>query len=113
MAKEEKAVETTEEVEDTAVDTTEETAPKASEKKPEKKPAKTEKKPEKKPGFFKRIARFFKDLKGEFKKIVWPTKKQVVNNTIVVIVTCVIAGIFVWGLDTVLVLLLNFILGKA
>ena len=65
------------------------------------------------PGLGKRIAKYFRDVKGEFKKIVWPTKKQVVNNTIVVIVTCVIAGIFVWGLDTVLVLLLNFILGKA
>ncbi len=35
---------------------------------------------EKKPGFFKRIAsgikRFFKDSKGEMKKIVWPSKKQ-------------------------------------
>lgn len=48
---------------------------------------------EKKPGFFKRIAsgikRFFKDTKGEMKKIVWPTKKSVINNTGVVIVVLV------------------------
>lgn len=45
---------------------------------------------EKKPGFFKRIAsgikRFFKDLKGEMKKIVWPSKKTVLNNTGIVII---------------------------
>ena len=45
---------------------------------------------EKKPGFFKRIAsgikRLFKDSKGEMKKIVWPSKKTVLNNTGIVII---------------------------
>ena len=45
---------------------------------------------EKKPGFFKRIAsgikRFFKDSKCEMKKIVWPSKKTVLNNTGIVII---------------------------
>ena len=45
---------------------------------------------EKKPGFFKRITsgikRFFKDSKGEMKKIVWPSKKTVLNNTGIVII---------------------------
>ena len=45
---------------------------------------------EKKPGFFKRIAsgikRFFKDSKSEMKKIVWPSKKTVLNNTGIVII---------------------------
>ena len=45
---------------------------------------------EKKPGFFKRIAsgikRFFKASKGEMKKIVWPSKKTVLNNTGIVII---------------------------
>lgn len=31
-----------------------------------------------------RIVKWFKDLKSEFKKVVWPTKKQVFNNTLVV-----------------------------
>lgn len=61
---------------------------------------------EKKAGFFKRIAssitRFFKDLKGEMKKIVWPSKKQIINNTGVVIVFVIIAAIAVGGLDFVL-----------
>lgn len=61
---------------------------------------------EKKAGFFKRIAssttRFFKDLKGEMKKIVWPSKKQINNNTGVVIVFVIIAAIAVGGLDFVL-----------
>ena len=48
---------------------------------------------EKKPGFFKRIgARFkkwFKELKSEAKKVSWPTFKQVVNNSLVVLAVVV------------------------
>ncbi len=66
---------------------------------------------EKKEGFFKRIAskitRFFKDLKGETKKIVWPSKKQIINNTMVVIGVIVVFGIAVGGFD----LLLNTMIG--
>ena len=32
---------------------------------------------EKKPGFFARISRSFRDMKGEMKKVVWPSKKQI------------------------------------
>ena len=56
-------------------------ADKIAEKAPEK--AKKEKK---KNGFWKKVSHFFKDFRSEVKKIVWPTKKQVVNNTIVVFV---------------------------
>ena len=28
---------------------------------------------------------FFKDVKAELKKVIWPTKKQLVNNTVAVI----------------------------
>lgn len=50
-------------------------------------------------GLFKRIGRFFKDLKSEFKKIVWPTKKQILNNTAVVLTVMLIVGVCIWVLD--------------
>ena len=34
--------------------------------------------------FFKNIAKFFRDTRSEMKKVVWPNKKQVINNTVVV-----------------------------
>lgn len=44
---------------------------------------------EKKEGFLKRVAHRFvkgcKDMKGEIKKVVWPSKKQIINNTAVVL----------------------------
>jgi preprotein translocase subunit SecE len=53
----------------------------------------------KKPGFFARIAKYFRDVKGEFKKIVWPSRKQVMNNVAVVMVMVVIFAVGTWGVD--------------
>ena len=66
---------------------------------------KTEKKAKKAPSKFspknvgKGIARFFKDLRGETKKIVWPDAKMVVKSTGVVLATVLILGAGVWILD--------------
>lgn len=73
-----------------------------------KKSAKADKK-QKKPS---KIKKFFKDLKAEIKKIVWPTKKQVVNNTVVVLIAMVFSGVFIWGIDTGLKLLFDLILKR-
>ena len=54
-----------------------------------------------KPGFFQKIAKSFRDTKGEVKKIVWPTGKSVVKNTVVVIIMCLIVGAFIWLFDFV------------
>lgn len=53
------------------------------------------------PGFFARLGKWFRDLRAEAKKVIWPTRKQVVNNTIVVIVIVIIVGAVVAGLDFV------------
>ena len=42
---------------------------------------------------------FFKDVKAELKKVTWPTTKQVVNNTVGVIVIVIITAIIVFILD--------------
>ena len=57
----------------------------------------SEKKSEKKqPG---KIRKWFKDLKIEFKKVVWPSKKTVVNNTSVVVGVIIMSAVVVGGLD--------------
>ena len=50
---------------------------------------------------FKAIARYFREVKSEMKKVVWPSRKQIVNNTLVVIAAVLIIGIFIWILDAV------------
>lgn len=68
-----------------------------------KKADKPVKKPEKRPNFFvrtgKKIAKWVRDLRSEAKKVVWPTGKQVVNNTVIVIIAVIIVAAFVAILD--------------
>ncbi|HBB71982.1 MAG TPA: preprotein translocase subunit SecE [Ruminococcus sp.] len=58
---------------------------------------KSEKKTEKKQP--NKVAKWFKDLKIEFKKVVWPSKKTVINNTSVVLAVVVGSAILVGLLD--------------
>jgi len=68
-----------------------------------------DKKPKKSGGALK----FFRDLKGEFKKIVWPSKKQIINNTLVVIAAILVVGVFIWLIDLGLAKLVQLFLGNA
>ncbi|MDR1668957.1 MAG: preprotein translocase subunit SecE [Oscillospiraceae bacterium] len=58
---------------------------------------------EKKPSIFvrvgTRIARWFRETKSELKKVVWPTRKQLINNTAIVLVALVVVGVAIAGLD--------------
>ena len=60
-----------------------------------------EKKSEKssKPSFFQRAVKWLKELKGDLKKVQWPTKKQTINNTLVVIACVIVVGLFIWIFD--------------
>ena len=64
----------------------------------------------KKPGFFARLGKYFRDAKGEFKKIVWPSRKQVWNNVVVVLVMVVIFAFATWGLDLLFAFLRDLLL---
>ena len=54
-------------------------------------------------GFFKRtgtrISKWFREMRSELKKVVWPSRKQIINNTIVVLVLVVVAAVVVWAFD--------------
>jgi len=48
-----------------------------------------------------RIARYFRELKSELKKVVWSTPKQVAKNTLIVIACVIVVGVFIWVFDFV------------
>ena len=54
--------------------------------------------------------RWFREMKSELKKVVWPSKKQVINNTLVVLAAVAISAIFIGGLDSLLGLIVRFAL---
>ena len=57
----------------------------------------------KKENWFKRtwgkVAKYFRELKSELKKVQWPTRKQTVNNTLIVIACVIVVGVFIWVFD--------------
>lgn len=79
---------------------------------PEKKasPEKKDKKPGKFSASVKNAGKFFRDVKSEIKKIVWPTPKSVFKNTGVVLVAIIISGIFISSLDSIFLALLGLVM---
>ncbi|MCD8381425.1 MAG: preprotein translocase subunit SecE [Clostridiales bacterium] len=78
----------------------------APEAKPEKKADKKQSakaKKEKKPNWFvrtgKRIGKWLHELRLELKKVVWPTRKEVLHNTLVVIACVLVVGVCIWVFD--------------
>ncbi|MBQ8757230.1 MAG: preprotein translocase subunit SecE [Oscillospiraceae bacterium] len=51
--------------------------------------------------FFGGIARYFRELRSELRKVVWPTPRQVLKNTLIVLACVVIVGAFIWIFDYV------------
>ena len=45
--------------------------------------------------------RFFKEFRAEIKKVIWPTPKQLLNNTVAVLTIVLITAIIVFALDFV------------
>ena len=74
----------------------------AEEKKVNAAPAKAAvavKRDETKPGVFKRAAKWFREMKSELKKVIWPTGQQLFNNTLVSVVVMVASALVLWGFD--------------
>jgi len=46
------------------------------------------------------LKEYFTGVKIETKKVVWPTRKELVSYTIIVFVACVFFGLFLWGVDS-------------
>lgn len=54
---------------------------------------------------------FLREFRSEFKKVVWSTPKQIVNNTLVTIIMVTIVGAFIWILDFILTNIIRLIYG--
>jgi len=46
-----------------------------------------------------KIAKWFREMRSELKKVVWPTPKQIINNTLVSLVVMVASAIAIWAVD--------------
>ena len=46
-----------------------------------------------------RFTRWLREMRSELKKVQWPTRKQTINNTLIVIACVIVVGIFIWIFD--------------
>jgi preprotein translocase subunit SecE len=58
-------------------------------------------------GWWGRSRRFLAEVRNEMSRVTWPSQKEVYATTLVVILTSVFFGVYLWGID----LLLNGIVG--
>lgn len=59
---------------------------------------------------FAKIVNWFKDLRREFKRVSWPSKTTVFNNTSVVLSVVVLGSLLIFGIDTGFLKLLEFLM---
>ena len=57
-----------------------------------------------------RLGEYLKGVKTELKKVVWPTKKETIRYTEIVIVVCAFFALLFWALDTGFLALLEAVL---
>jgi len=61
----------------------------------------------------KRLFIFGKESVAEAKRVVWPTRKETVQTTGVVILFAVIMALFLWAVDASLMVLVNKLMGRS
>jgi preprotein translocase SecE subunit len=57
----------------------------------------------------KKVVEFLIETQGELQKVSWPTKYELVGSTAVVIISVVVIGIFVLGVDWFVSLIMEYI----
>lgn len=56
---------------------------------------------------------FWKGVRHEMSKVVWPTKKELATYTVVVIATCAVFALGFWVIDTGVLAVMKYVLGIA
>ena len=61
--------------------------------------------------FSERVGKFFKGVWSELKKVHWPTRKEAVTYTTVVLTAVAIVAVMIWIVDMIFSFLLGFVIG--
>ena len=60
------------------------------------------------PNPIRKVSKYTIDVVEELKRCVWPGKSELVQSTILVLITCIVLALFVQFADQVLQTLINF-----
>tara|TARA_B100001094_G_scaffold332964_1_gene407566 strand:- start:13055 stop:13435 length:381 start_codon:yes stop_codon:yes gene_type:complete len=59
----------------------------------------------------KQFVAFSKESEKEVRKVIWPSRQEATNTTLIVFAVTALFGVILWGLDSLLVTIVNLILG--
>ena len=52
---------------------------------------------------------FIKDSRQEMRKIIWPNRQETTQTTLIVGAVCVVVALALWGIDSIIVAIINFL----
>ena len=55
---------------------------------------------------------FIKGARIELRKVVWPTRQETIQTTLVVVAMVVVAALILWGIDTLFFWLVGWLTGQ-
>ena len=67
----------------------------------------------KKLSFFKRVQKWFREMRSELKKVIWPTPKDTAKKTGVALVVMAVSAIVIWGFDEIAQLIVKAVISLA
>jgi preprotein translocase subunit SecE len=53
-------------------------------------------------GWWQRAGEFLREVRNEMKRVTWPSQREVYATTVVVILTSVVFGVYLWTVDIAL-----------
>lgn len=61
----------------------------------------------------KKFIQFAQEAKIELYKVVWPTRKETINTTLLVAVLTIVVGLCLWGIDTLFMKIIGWLTGAS
>ena len=64
-------------------------------------------------GWWGRWRRFLAEVRNEMSRVTWPSRREVYATTVVVILTSIFFGLYLWGVDLILDRLIRWVYSAA
>jgi preprotein translocase subunit SecE len=59
----------------------------------------------------RRFATLLKEARVEIRKVVWPTRPELIQTTIIVVVFVLVVALLLWGMDSLISMLVSGVIG--
>ncbi|MBN1858704.1 preprotein translocase subunit SecE [Candidatus Bipolaricaulota bacterium] len=56
-----------------------------------------------------RLTDYFRGVRGEIRRVSWPTRSEVISFTALIILLVIVLTFYIWGVDTILQILIRFL----